>query len=450
MTITPRRWQGFAAAIALCVIATAVCFAARPWLAAENLVLIYLIVVTVVAYRFGPGESALASLLSVALFDFFFVQPHFSFAVSDTQYLLTFAIMLAVALLISGLSQRLRQEIRMAQERERRTSILYAFTRDIASSQSAEEIAAAGVQEIRDLLGCEATIALDVEELPAGETFSLGGRAILSAKVAHLSEEQRETLGALAAAIGSALERVRLAEESRRAQVAAESEQIRNVLLNSVSHDLRTPLTIIGGAAAALAAGTGDQRQLAESIAEQSARLNRHVQNLLDITRLESEPLRPKFEWHSLEELIGSALSATEDLLLGKRVKTYIAPDLPLVRVDGMLLEKALTNLLENAARFTPDGKEIEIRVSSPGKLVRIQVADRGPGLPPGDEQRIFEKFYRPTGSPDRGFGLGLAICNAVALAHGGRAWAENRAGSGARFYLDLALTADAPKVPVE
>jgi two-component system sensor histidine kinase KdpD len=222
---------------------------------------------------------------------------------------------------------------------------------------------------------------------------------------------------------------------------------MRNVLLSSVSHDLRTPLTVIRGAAGALAEQNKASPELAKTIADEAERLDRHIRNLLDMSRLEASAIRLNLEWHSIEELIGSALERSSVVLGERRVATYIPPGLSLIRVDGVLVEKALSNLLENAARYSAPDAEIEIRVTTPSQAVRIQVADRGQGIPAGEEQRIFERFV---GSSKEGFGLGLAICRAVAEAHGGRIWAENRAGGGARFYLEIPATAPTPEVPHE
>jgi two-component system sensor histidine kinase KdpD len=281
---------------------------------------------------------------------------------------------------------------------------------------------------------------------------SRGAIGALAVKTAvTLDGQAMSLLETFANNLALALERTMLAKESHQARLAAEAEKMRNVLLNSVSHDIRTPLTVIAGAAGALKQGTGDTQELADTIVSQSERLNRHVQNLLDMTRLEARTVEPKFEWHSIEELIGGALQETAPLLEDRKVNTFVPPGMALVRLDGILVTKALINLLENAARHTPEGTDIEIRVSMPGSKLRIQVADRGPGIPKGEEDRIFDKFYQPApASGDQGFGLGLAICKSVAEAHGGRIWADNGPGGGARFYMDLSLSGQAPEVALE
>jgi two-component system sensor histidine kinase KdpD len=474
----PAGWHGYAVTVATTAGATAVCFALRPFLVPANLVMVYLLGITFVASRYGSREAVLATVLGVAAFDFFFVPPYYTFSVEDTQYLLTFGVMLVVALLISGLALKLRTQAELWRSREHRSSVLYRLSRDLAQTRSTSEIAEIAAQEIADVLGGEVAILLGEETetaafvdrsavetvLQAGERTERGGAlyvplsagrgmvGVLAIQPANpLTEQQENLLETFANGLGVAIERTMLAKESQAARLVAESEKMRNVLLNSVSHDLRTPLTVIAGAASALAAGSGDSKELASTIVAQTERMNRHVQNLLDMTRLEAMAVNPNLEWHSVEELVGSALKETEHLLAGRNVLTFVPPSLALVKVDGMLVEKALVNLLENAARHTPAGKDVEIRVSLPTGRVRIQIADRGEGIKPGEEVKIFEKFYQPGGTAaDRGFGLGLAICKAVAGAHGGRVWAENRSGGGARFFLELSCVGEAPVVPCE
>ncbi|HVT11409.1 MAG TPA: sensor histidine kinase KdpD [Fimbriimonadaceae bacterium] len=494
---TSDSWHGYVETAIVSALTTGLCFLLRPFLAPENLIMIYLVGVAIVATRNRPREAVLASVLSVLAFDFFFVPPYYTFRVSDTQYLLTFAIMLLVALLISSLALRLRSQAASAQAREKRTAALYELSRDLARTRSRREIAVIGAREIGNVFGTEVAVMLvgesgEVEpavhsrsrfeeeqteravahwvaqkaELAGAGTDTLPNAAalyfpliavrgvvgVVGIRIHERMDPQQESLlQTFANALALAIERTLLAKESHVARLSAEAEKMRNILLNSVSHDLRTPLTVIAGSASALAEGKGDGKELAKTIVEQADRLNRHVQNLLDMTRLEASTINPQFEWHSIEELLGSALAHTERLLAGREITTFVPPGLALVRVDGMLVEKALVNLLENVASHTGEGTPVTIRVSTPGGKVRIVVEDRGPGIPPGDEQRIFEKFYQPDATRgDTGFGLGLAICRSVAEAHSGRAWAENRPGGGARFYLELSTAGEAPGVPFE
>jgi two-component system sensor histidine kinase KdpD len=263
-----------------------------------------------------------------------------------------------------------------------------------------------------------------------------------------LTPELLQLLEAFATQAGLAVESDRFADEARKAQLEVEVEKSRNALLNSVSHDLRTPLSAITGAASTLVE-QGDRmpaevrRELAETISEEAAHLSRLVTNLLEMTRLESGAAKVKKEACPLEEVIGSALNRLENQLSAHPVVTHIPADLPLVPLDVILTEHVFINLLENAAKYTPAGSTIEISASASDKEVTVDIADRGPGISPGDEKKIFEKFYRGklAGSAS-GVGLGLTICRAVVEAHGGKIWAENRLGGGASFKFTLPLSA--------
>lgn len=250
--------------------------------------------------------------------------------------------------------------------------------------------------------------------------------------------------------------RLRLHErEARTAELRARTEEMRSSLLSAVSHDLRTPLGAIKGAATTLRDGGAvidpEQRaELVDTICQEAERLERFVVNLLDMTRLESGALEVKREWVSVEELVGSALTRLEEQLEGRPVRADIPAELPLIHADPVLLEQVLFNLLDNAAKHTPADGPIEIaaRVSE-GKML-IEVSDRGPGLPPGAEARVFEKFFRGAKSGVRGAGLGLAICGGIVQAHGGGITGETRADGGALFRVTLPLAGNAPLVPPE
>jgi two-component system sensor histidine kinase KdpD len=254
--------------------------------------------------------------------------------------------------------------------------------------------------------------------------------------------EQLHQLEIFASQTALAIERARLAEDAERAQVRAETERLRNSLLSSVSHDLRTPLASITGAASTLLENderldAGTRRDLLETLHEEADRLNRLVQNLLEMTRLESGALQLHTEWHPVEEVVGAALGRFGKALARRAVTTRVPPDLPLVPMDDVLIEQVLINLLDNVLKYTPAESPIEVSA----------VADRGPGLPPGEERRIFEKFHRAEAAPTvRGAGLGLAICRGIVQAHGGRIWAENRPGGGVSVRFTLPLK-DAPPI---
>jgi two-component system sensor histidine kinase KdpD len=256
--------------------------------------------------------------------------------------------------------------------------------------------------------------------------------------------EQLHQLEAFASQTALAIERARLAEEAERAQVRAETERLRNSLLSSVSHDLRTPLASITGAASTLLESegrldAGTRRDLLEALHEEADRLNRLVQNLLEMTRLESGALQLRTEWHSIEEVVGAALGRFGKALARRAVSVRVPADLPLVPMDDVLIEQVLINLVDNAIKYTPPESPIEVSAEDTGAAVLIEFADRGPGLPPGEERHIFEKFHRAEVTPPvRGAGLGLAICRGIVQAHGGRIWAENRPGGGVTVRFTL------------
>jgi two-component system sensor histidine kinase KdpD len=242
-----------------------------------------------------------------------------------------------------------------------------------------------------------------------------------------------------------ALERAVLADRAQREQVEVEAERLRTSLLSSLSHDLRTPLGVITGAASSLlekgAVPDATRHELLQSILAESQRMNRLISNLLDMIRVESGALQVQKEWQPLEEPVGVALIRLEDRLRDHPVTVRLPPDLPLVPVDGVLIEQVFINLLENAVKYTPAGTPIEISAEATDGMVRVDVADRGPGIPAGEEIKVFEKFHRaPSGTASDGVGLGLTICRGIIVAHGGRIWAENRPGGGALFRFTLPL----------
>jgi len=305
------------------------------------------------------------------------------------------------------------------------------------------------------------TAGADTDTLPAGAVLyeplaagedSLGVLGIrLEPALRPLPPDQRELVGALARQIAGPLERARLADRADAARLAAESERLRSTLLSSVSHDLRTPLAAITGAASGLLVEPPPapelRFELASTVLDEAQRLNRLVGNLLDMTRLEAGTLEPKRDWHSLEELIGSAIARVEGYARGCRFAAEVAPELPLVPIDAVLVEQALVNLLENAVRHGGAGV-VRVAARRDGSQALVEVTDEGPGLPADGEERVFDKFYRAAGGP--GAGLGLAIARAIVTAYGGRIWAENLTPRGAAFRFTLPLGDAPPPPPLE
>jgi two-component system, OmpR family, sensor histidine kinase KdpD len=268
------------------------------------------------------------------------------------------------------------------------------------------------------------------------------------------SPDQRHLLETFTSQTALAIERTRLAQETEEVRVEMESERLRNSLLSSVSHDLRTPLAAIMGAVSSLLQNDTlepqDRTELATVAYEEADRLNRLVGNLLEMTRLESGGVKVDKEWQPLEEVVGVALTRLKGRLNVYPLRIHLPNNLPLIPLDSILIEQVLVNLLENAVKYTPPGTAIELSARASDKEVTVEVADRGPGLPPGLEQRVFEKFYRLSSTAASGVGLGLTISRGIIEAHGGRIWVENRSGGGASFYFTLPLEGEQPTLEAE
>ena len=440
----------------------------------------------------ADGPSIAASIVNVAAFDFFFVPPYFSFAVSDIEYVLTFGVMLIVAILISSLAAKARLQAEAARYLERRTSVLYAMSRELATHRGVDKLTEVACRHLQAVFESQVAVflpedsgrvalqrsqqlffeinpkeagvaqwvfdhkeraGLGTETLPGATALYLpllashGPVGVVALRPAHpshlLNPEQIHLLETSANQIALALERARLSEEAQQAHVQAATERMRSAILSSVSHDLRTPLATITGAASSLLK-EGDhyddtaRRQLVQAIYEEGHRLDRLLKNLIDMTRLEAGGLQLKKERHPVEEVIGSALQRLERRLEPHRITTRLPENLSMIPMDAILIEQVFINLLDNAMAYGPPDGAIDISVMPNNGMIVCEIADRGPGVQPGDEQRVFEKFYR--GSPKRegGLGLGLTICRGIVEAHGGRIWAENRPGGGAVFRFTL------------
>jgi two-component system sensor histidine kinase KdpD len=484
-------------AIAIVAATTLVAAAVRSVVDVPDIEMLFLLGVMIAATTCGRAASVLAAALAVLAYDFFFVPPSFTLAVSDARYFLTFAMMFGVSIVIGYLARRLREQQQAAVGRERSTSALYALSRELGAALDEAGVASVCVRAAAEAFDAQAIMlrrgerddlapiaasprdaALDASELavarwvlehgaPAGRgtdtlpgdrvvciplrTFGdvLAVLALRPARERGLTAEQRSFLDALARQVALALDRVRLADEARHAALRAKTEELRSGLLSAVSHDLRTPLAAITGAGTMLrqdgALDPALRRDLVETICEEAERLERLVSNLLDMTRLDSGAVQPKREWVPLVEVVGAALTRLERRLAGRRITTTIAEDVPLLSVDPVLVQQLFLNLLENAAKYTPPGSEIDIRAVREGGTLVVDVGDRGPGIPPGQEERVFERFHRGEHAGVRGVGLGLPIARAIAQAHGGRLVAGNRPGGGAVFRLTLPLPAEPP-----
>ena len=465
-----------------------------------NLVMVFLLGVVFIATRFGRGPSILASILGALTLDFFFIDPLYTFSVSDTQYLVTLGAMLTVAMLISNRRANVSSQAKVAAHRERRATVLYAMSKELAGSRSEDEIVRAAARHIHaefgsrnvilfpdangrivhpkdkglreSLYGSDLSVAqwvMDHKEMAGQGTntlpgaaaiyFPLGGHdqavGVLALLPVNLRRvflpEQQKLLDTFIRQIAQALTRVRLAEQARKSQLQMETERLRNSLLSSISHDLRTPLATIVGCASALAENDAelsakDRGDLCAAIYDESRRMSALVNNILDMARLDAGVVELNRQWHPLEELIGTALTALQNRLAGRKLAVKLPPGLPMIDADAVLIEQVLVNLLENALRYTPEGSPLEILVELSPFAVEVFVADRGPGIPKGMEAKLFEKFYRVRQeAAQSGVGLGLAICRAIVEAHGGTMRAQNRASGGAVFSFMIPVDRQPP-----
>lgn len=501
-------WNDTSTTIAIVALCTLISVALRTALNPVNLVMVFLLGVLAVAMRSNRRQSFLASILSVATFDFFCVPPYYTFAVSDYEYLVTFAVMLTVALLVSALTIRIRLQAISAAEREARTHLLYRFTQAVTGETYWQESGRSAAYIAGEVFKANAALLLPDENgkvvqqtgpssyiVPESEVgiaqwvFDHGQKAgkgmdtLSGAKALYAPlRGARKTLGVLAiqplhreflstpeqqhlleifcSQAALAMERAQATEEAHAAQLRAETEQMRSGLLSAVSHDLRTPLATITGAASSLRA-QGDhlddlsKLNLLECIEQEADRLSRLVNNLLEITRIESGAITLKREWLPLEEIVGAALTRLEPVLDGRPVEILVPANLPLLFVDELLIEQVFLNLLDNAARYTPQGTAISIsafeeEADRGQRGVRVEIADSGAGFRSGEESQIWDKFYRGSAGTGAGAGLGLAICRAIVNAHHGTIRAANRPEGGAIFTIWLPIPAEPPEPPTD
>jgi two-component system, OmpR family, sensor histidine kinase KdpD len=475
-----RSWTGYAWTAAISAALTILATPLHTLLAPANIVMLYLLATVAVALRWGRGPAALAAVLNVVAFDFFFVPPRLSLAIGDAQYLITFAVMLLVGLTTGQLTGGLRQQAHIAAVRERRAQSLFALTRELSGALAASQVAERGAAALQDQFGGEVLVLVREDarlplppDPPAGfdarralalladppppatqgegwEYLPLAAparvRGVLALRPAQpdalRDPEERRHLQTMARQIAIGLERVHYVQVAQQTELEVESERLRNALLAAISHDVRTPLTALIGLAESLrqAPLPPAQADTAARIAEQARSLGRLVSNLLEMARLQSGSVHLRLQWESLEEVVGSALRGAAPLLAGRHVRVSLPPDLPRVEFDAVLVERVLANLLENAAKYGAPPFEIAARVEPDALVVRVR--DHGEGLPAavrGHEQVLFEKFTRgTTESSTPGVGLGLAICKAVVEAHGGSIRAADAAGGGAEFSFRL------------
>jgi two-component system sensor histidine kinase KdpD len=487
-----RPWHRYLQSALLVAAATLLSVPFSLAVSPVNLVMLYLVVVVVSAVFLGRGPSVLASVLSVLAFDFFFVPPHLTFAVSDYEYILTFIGLFLVGLVISTLATRARDQADAARLRAQQTVELYELTRDLAAVYGLDGILRVLLRHIQGTFGREGVILLpeggrllstagsgepelNQDELavadwvfrhgePAGRhTNTLPGARLryLPLKTSggvlgvlgirspretdrFLTPEQQQQMEAFATQATIAIERAQLAEQARHTQVLQAAEQLQTALLNSISHDLRTPLVSITGALSSLQEqdaqlDAASRRALIENARQEAERLNRLVGNLLDMTRVEAGALRLRLEPGDVQDVIGSALALLDDRLADRLIDVRVPDELPLVAMDFALMTRVLVNIIDNALKYSPPASPIIVEARVAAGHLEIEVSDRGLGIPAEDLHRVFDKFYRVQ-RPGRvaGSGLGLSICKGIVEAHGGFVAAENRPGGGTTITVAL------------
>jgi two-component system sensor histidine kinase KdpD len=491
--------------IAVPLLLTLIDWPFRQTLTPSNILLVYLLGVFFVAIRFGLWPSILAAVTSAAAFAFFFAPPIFSFAIDDPENLVGLAVMLVVGAVTSNLAANVRYQARVAEHRERRASALYRLSKELAEARLETEIIEIGVRHIHaefggrntflfpdrsglvcypdepplsiSLRGADLSIARRVFSngqmagygadmapdetvvyIPLnGSTGTIGILVLEPVDVRSISlPEQRQLLDTFVNLIIHALERAKLAEQAKNAILKMQAETLRNSLLSSISHDLRTPLATIVGAASTLETDeerlTKDsRRKLVSAISEEAQRMSELTTKILEMARLEAGEVLLNRQWYAPEEIVGSALRRLDKKLKNRQVNVHMADNLVLVHVDAVLLQQVMVNLLDNADKYSPAGLPIDISVVTTPFNLSITVADRGQGIPEDLQQKIFDKFFRiHMESAQSGVGLGLSICRAIVEAHGGEIQVTNRSGGGSMFQLHIPILECPPTIDPE
>ncbi len=489
-----HRWWRYLLGLALVGLSTLLGLAMRPHFSPTTIVMIYLLSVVVSALYLGLGPSILVSVLGVLVFDFFLIPPYLTFAVTDTQYVFTFIVLLGIGIVVSYLTSRVRRQTRVARHRESATATLYALSRNLTTTMELEATVQAIISSARETFGRDAAIFLpddqnkeilkhhaenpnlvidknevaaavwsfqhrkragqSTDTLPNAKALYLplntasgvvGVMALwVSDTTSQLTIEQTRLLEAFADLAAVAIERTQLAEEARNAQILAATEKLQTALLNSISHDLRTPLVSIIGVLTSLreeGMGLDDaaRTNLIQVATEEAERLNHLITNLLDVSRIEAGAIRISRQSSDVQDIIGVALEQLGSRSGSHPINIDISSALPFVSVDFGLIVQALVNIMDNALKYSPPDSPIEISGRQVAQQVEIEVADLGAGIPPEDLQHVFDKFYR-VHRPDNvtGTGLGLSISKGIIEAHGGHIVAGNRPGGGTIIRLTL------------
>jgi len=474
--------KGYGFALAACAVATVFALPFRDYLNSANAVMFYLLGVIATAARYGQKASIAASVFSFFSYNFFFTEPYYTFYVNDYKDVLTLLLLLMSGIIAGAQTSKLQAERNFFRTKEHNTSVLYAMSNELTATRGREIIITTISHHIKEAFNAAVTVwfpewpmselreeqaarwaydhnqpaGLGTSTLPgasgyyvplAGTDRVLGVLGLTPRDPRAFTSDEREMIHTFANLAASALERADTAEIAEKVKVEAEGEKLRNALLSAVSHDFRTPLASIKGVISILLMEDSritpeDRKDLLASAHGEVARLERIVSNLLEVTLLESGKLQLRKDYYFLPELIGNALKQTEATLQGRKITCQMQQDLPTLHVDGLLIEQVLVNLLENAAKYTPEGSPVVIHGNTYGGQMKIIIEDNGAGIPAGEEEKIFDAFH--TGSPfnRKGSGLGLAICRGILQAHGGSIKADNRLEGGAAFTITLPVGA--------
>lgn len=489
--LTEHKVCGYLWGIAAPLLLTLIDWPLRQWLGPASILMTYLFGVFLVASRYGHGPSILASLLSASVFAFYFARPFFSFAIHDLENAIDLSIMIIVANVTSSLLEKSQLQTELAQQRVERANALYRLSQDLSGACDPLAVARIAVLHIdshfntqSDLLLVDAENQLNAapyqsttsrlqhcdtgyirQALDTGESQRDGHLLYCPLKGSQgiqgvllmqdnrsLSEDELITfLDTVCHLTAQTLERLQLSEQAREAALQADTESLRNALLSSISHDLRTPLTRIIGAAGTVLESHADlpeaERQDLQTVQDEAQRMAELTDKILDMARLSSGQIVLHRDWNVVEEIVGSALNRLHKILLDRPVRTLLPDSLPLLWIDAVLLEQVLVNLIENAAKYTPPGSPIDIEASSTKEAVHLAIVDYGSGISKEQAGKLFEKFYRGNPESDQsGVGLGLALCKTIVEAHGGKISASNRMGKGAKFSIELPRRHEPPE----
>lgn len=491
-----KKALGYAWGIATPFLCTLIDWPLQHWLGPASILMTYLLGVFLVASRFGRGASIAASLLSAPAFAFYFARPIFSFAIHDLENIVGLVVMIVVSNVTGSLLEKFQLQTELARQRASRADALYRLNLDLATARDQSGVADIAVKHVLDnfstsavllLADAEQGLAVDMvatppislqgleiagarqafereEIVPVGDLIfhplkgAKSGQGVLAIKASGMLAERTPELSTFIDTfchlIAQTLERLRLAAQAREAAIQADAEALRNALLSSISHDLRTPLTRIIGAAATVIERHGElatsERQDLQIVLDEAQRMAELTDKLLDMARMSSEQIVLHCDWNMIEEIVGSALNRLNKSLHDRPVRTRLPDSLPLLWIDAVLMEQVLVNLIENAIKYSPPGSPIDIEASSLAASFRLTIVDYGAGIAKDQVDKVFQKFYRcHPESEQGGVGLGLALCKVIVEAHGGCITAGNRPGKGAEFVIELPFP-HAPPAPVE